>query len=150
MNDDDDGGQQQEERLDLAKDPTRLSFEAMYAQLAQWRGQHHSCHVPRNCFDAPPLLGAWVRHVRRTGRAGTLPHWQADLLDLLGFEWRLSDADAKWIDMLHRLRRFRHEHGGADGVPASLPRLARCAPRPKGVRALQHQQRQQGERTHVA
>lgn len=39
------------------------------------------------------------------------PHSQVDRLELLGFEWAMSDAQAKWVNMYHQLRRFKAVHG---------------------------------------
>lgn len=100
-----------------AKNPTRLAFEPMYQQLVAWHAAHLTCHVPRNCFDAPPLLDAWVRHLRRLKESGKLEAWKTERLDLLGFEWEMSDVEAKWHNMYHQLRRFRAVHGHTT-VPA--------------------------------
>ncbi|KAJ9508392.1 hypothetical protein QJQ45_011928 [Haematococcus lacustris] len=94
-----------------ARNPTRLAWEPMYELLVDWQAAHLSCHVPRNCFDAPPLLGAWVRHMRRLKAAGSLEQWKVDRLDLLGFEWSLPDYDAKWLNLYHELRRYKAQHG---------------------------------------
>ncbi|KAF5830908.1 hypothetical protein DUNSADRAFT_13897 [Dunaliella salina] len=83
----------------------------MYQQLALWQAQHCSCHVPRHCFDAPPLLDAWVRHLRRKYASGRLEQWKVDRLNLLGFEWSMGDVEAKWVNMYHQLRRFKAVHG---------------------------------------
>lgn len=86
------------------KNPSRLPFEAMYQQLVAWRMAHLSCHVPRNCFDAPPMLDAWVRHLRRLRETGNLEQWKQDRLNMLGFEWEMSDVQAKWVNMYHQVR----------------------------------------------
>jgi very-short-patch-repair endonuclease len=49
--------------------------------------------------------------MRRQHRAGTLLAWQHDRLQLLGFEWRPSEAEVKWINMYHQLRQFKVLHG---------------------------------------
>jgi hypothetical protein len=83
----------------------------MYQQLVAWQMTHLSCHVPRNCHDAPPLLDAWVRHLRRLHASGALEQWKVDRLNLLGFEWSISDQHAKWLSKYHELRRYRAVHG---------------------------------------
>lgn len=126
--------------LQEAKNPGSVPFEAMYTQLARWRKVHASCHVPRNAYNAPPLLGAWVRHMRRLQRAGSLPKWQQDRLNLLGFEWRLDEATEKWISMYHEARRFQALHGHLNLPPAaSEGRLGR-GPLTRLARYVQHLQ----------
>jgi hypothetical protein len=172
--------------------PARMPFDAMYTQLAAWRARYLSCHVPRFCFDAP-VLGAWVRWLRKEHKEQRLERWKMDRwggmrghagrgnaavacpaphagdgqaleascthmrpchtafgscplatatstansihhppcaaphappceaaapcsallrrLNLLDFEWQLTDADAKWYNSYHQLRRFKAIHG---------------------------------------
>lgn len=100
--------------LQEAKNPSSLDFEEMYTQLAHWVGAHASCHVPRNCFDAPPFLSSWVRYIRRLYSSNQLPQWQVDRLNMLGFEWKVDDTTAKWQDTYHQLRRFKAMYGHTD------------------------------------
>ncbi|KAF8067197.1 hypothetical protein HT031_002244 [Scenedesmus sp. PABB004] len=90
--------------------PSRMAFDAMLARLAAWRAAHLSAHVPRHCFDAPEL-GAWVRAQRKAHRDGALEAWKVERLNELGFEWEVSDQDAKWHHTYHQLRRYRLLHG---------------------------------------
>lgn len=90
--------------------PSKLAFNFMYEQLRYWHEQYKSCVIPRSCGDAV-VLGTWVRHMRRMHKKGTLQQWKIDQLSLLGFQWNLSDADAKWHNMFHELRRFKSLHG---------------------------------------
>jgi hypothetical protein len=130
--------------LQELKNPSRVSFEAMYAQLAVWHGAHGCCHVPRNCFDAPPLLAAWTRHMRRLHAAGKLPTWQRERLDLLAFEWSLSKPTAAWIHTYHELRRYKALHGHLDFDP---PPTTTTAPTPPSQ--PQHNKHRKGDTTNA-
>ena len=57
--------------------PQEREFSAYFDQLAAWKQQHLSTHVPRFCFDAPEL-GAWVRQLRKTYKLGQLEQWKID------------------------------------------------------------------------
>eukprot|EP00955_Chlamydomonas_euryale_P078517 363169-Chlamydomonas_euryale.AAC.10 len=104
--------------------PMEVPFVEMHAQLEQWNAKYHTSHVPYLCFDAP-LLGAWVRALRREARTGTLPAWQREALNVLRFEWTPSKADMLWHAKVHQLRQLRavlgvpSDNGNANGIRTS-------------------------------
>eukprot|EP00882_Tetradesmus_deserticola_P012521 GHRQ01013273.1.p1 GENE.GHRQ01013273.1~~GHRQ01013273.1.p1 ORF type:complete len:258 (+),score=66.86 GHRQ01013273.1:833-1606(+) len=93
--------------------PSRMDFETMLRQLAQWKAQHLSAHVPRLCFDVPEL-GAWVRFVRKQHKDGLLEQWKVARLNSLQFEWELTDQEARWHHLYHQLRRYRLLYGSSE------------------------------------
>lgn len=60
--------------------PSQMEFETMFMQLAAWKQQYLTAHVPRFCFDAPEL-GAWVRHMRKQHKDCQLAQWKTDRCD---------------------------------------------------------------------
>ncbi len=62
-------------------------WQAMLVQLAAWRAEHGSCHVPRNAFDAQKLA-EWVVSTRKAARKGQLSTEEREQLDQLDFVWR--------------------------------------------------------------
>ncbi|KAG1671127.1 hypothetical protein FOA52_005379 [Chlamydomonas sp. UWO 241] len=81
-------------------------FNEMCRQLSAWCAAYGTAHVPHRVFDAP-LLGAWVRAVRREGRRGELEAWKREALNALGFEWAVTKGDAQWYARMHSLRHYR-------------------------------------------
>jgi hypothetical protein len=88
-------------------------FDVMYSQLQEWQRRFQTCHVPRHCFDAE-TLGMWVHSIRRQCRNGKLEEWKKDRLSRLGFEWSISNEDAKWHAHVHHLRQFRLLNGESE------------------------------------
>lgn len=96
--------------IPIAKNPQFLDFEEMYEELKTWQQLYKSSYVPRYCFDAP-VLGCWVRWMRRRYKEGRLESWKVERLNRLAFDWTLTNAEAKWYHYYHQLRRYKHVHG---------------------------------------
>eukprot|EP00775_Hariotina_reticulata_P002782 gene2782-3075_t len=100
-----------------------MEFEIMFVQLAAWKEQHLTAHVPRFCFDAPEL-GAWVRYMRKQHKDRHLAQWMTDRLNVVSFEWELTDTDAKWHHLYHQLRRYKLLYGTTSINPKNSRRDA--------------------------
>ncbi|GAB4813798.1 hypothetical protein N2152v2_000844 [Parachlorella kessleri] len=89
------------------------TFEAMFAQLLEWKEMYYDCLVPRQAFDAGQL-GDWVHRLRRLYKQERVPEALAARLDGIGFAWRVDNITAKWYHNLHVLRRYKALHGTAE------------------------------------
>jgi hypothetical protein len=88
-----------------------------YNKLVDFSKEHKHCIVP-NFYKKDKSLGRWVSK-QRTGHAKEiLPEHQKELLDELGFVWRIDKADADaslsqraWDELFERLVEFKQTYG---------------------------------------
>jgi len=98
-------------RVDLLND---IGFEwisrskgwsEMYDRLVVFKKEHGTTKVPVS-DKRDPKLAMWVHNQKQTCKDKD----RVDLLNDLGFEWRLSRADS-WMEMFKRLVAYKNEHG---------------------------------------
>ena len=101
---------------------TKESWEAMLAQLAQFRAEHQHARVPQT-YSANLKLARWVSTQRRYRRKGKLTPSQIVQLDQLGFDWSPTGSkayDDQWSAMFQLLQDYRKQTGHCR-VPRSYP-----------------------------
>jgi hypothetical protein len=96
-----------------------------YSKLADFSKEHGHCMVPIS-YKKDKSLGIWVTNQRSYHAREILRQDRKELLDKLGFVWRVDKADAdasltqrKWDQMLERLVEFKQTNGRAN-VPRSF------------------------------
>jgi hypothetical protein len=110
----------------LEYETTRLETKWMlqYDKLVHFKQTCGHCVVPgRYEKDAP--LGTWVSRQRARLAKDTIPQYQKDLLDKLGFDWkpthggdrrasiknhRENEYHMKWMQQYEKLVKFKQEH----------------------------------------
>lgn len=90
------------------------NWDKMLQELARYKREHRTCHVPANSMKHP-RLGRWVALQRHKRKQGRLRDEQIQALDKLAFLW--SPGDASWDQGFHQLLAFRRKHRHCD-VPA--------------------------------
>ncbi len=87
-----------------------LPWVEMYKQLLEYKKNHNgSTNVAKTSLHYDKL-GRWVYHQRSLYRTGKLSPERVELLQSIGFKWRIVD-DTPWIDMYKRLVLYKQEHG---------------------------------------
>lgn len=90
------------------------AFRAWVGTLETFRAEQGHCRVPASfvCPDGR-RLGDWVAYVRARHAKGLLAPGRVEVLDGLGFEWRVRDNDALWRQGVEALGSYVAEHGHA-------------------------------------
>lgn len=97
-----------------------FSWDEWYGQLKAFKSATGHCNV-RRADDPHRLLNGWVQTQRNLRRNGQLTDERIQRLDLLGFNWGLSqDRVATWMDRFHQLAAYKAQFGNCD-VPKDWP-----------------------------
>ncbi len=90
------------------------AFRAWVDALETYRDGSGHCRVPAG-FATPDgrRLGDWVAYTRARHAKGLLAQDRVEVLDRLGFEWRVRDNEALWQQGVEALRAYVVEHGHA-------------------------------------
>lgn len=90
------------------------AFRAWVDALQTYRDESGHCRVPAG-FATPDgrRLGDWVAYTRARHAKGLLAQDRVEVLDRLGFEWRVRDNEALWQQGVEALRAYVVEHGHA-------------------------------------
>ena len=89
---------------------TDQQWIAMYNLLKEFKGEHGHCLVPCSHTVGENALGRWVRNQRTEFEAGIIRHDRKELLEDIGFVWRVDIADSsrslnqrRWDEMFMQL-----------------------------------------------
>jgi hypothetical protein len=96
-----------------------------YLKLVDFHKGHGHCIVKR-FYDRDKSLGMWVGMQRQIYSENTMPEDRKQLLDELGFVWKVDKADPdaslsqrEWDEQLDRIIEFNDQYGHCD-VPRSF------------------------------
>jgi hypothetical protein len=100
-----------------------------YLDLVEFHKVHGHCLVPYSTYDEEcKNLGIWVLYQRQRFAENRLPSDRKELLDDLGFVWKIDihDADAstnqqEWDRQFEKLMQFKADHRNSD-VPRTFTR----------------------------
>jgi hypothetical protein len=81
-----------------------------YAQLVQFKETNGHCNVPQRYADNAEL-GRWVKDQRTFKIKGKLSEERIDLLNEIGFSWRIKCHDDFWEKMCKSLIAYKEAHG---------------------------------------
>jgi hypothetical protein len=91
-----------------------------YLKLVDFHKEHGHCIV-KNFYDRDKSFGMWVMKQRHNNAEKAMPEDRKQLLDELGFVWKVDnfDADAslsqrEWNEQLDRIIEFREQYGHCD------------------------------------
>jgi hypothetical protein len=59
-----------------------------YGQLIKYKEENGHCNVSQRCA-ANAKLGRWVKNLRRSKAKGELSQERIELLNAIGFKWRM-------------------------------------------------------------
>ncbi|MBE7702343.1 helicase associated domain-containing protein [Oerskovia sp. Sa1BUA8] len=90
------------------------AFRAWVGALEAFRAEHEHCRVPA-AYRSPDgrRLGAWVAYTRARHAKGLLEPGRVEVLDRVGFVWRVRDNDQLWRQGVDALTRYVEVHGHA-------------------------------------
>jgi hypothetical protein len=80
----------------------------MFQRLVTYKKEHKSINVPQT-YESDPRLGRWVGWQRHIYRNETLSEYRVNLLDSIGFVWKISQI-APWEEMYQRLVIYKKQH----------------------------------------
>ena len=81
-----------------------------YNQLIEFKEVHGHCNVPQRY--APNVeLGRWVKDQRTFKTKGKLSEDRIELLEAIGFSWRLKCNESFWDEQLKNLVAYKKKHG---------------------------------------
>jgi hypothetical protein len=109
------------------KDTTKVDekWHQQYLKLLDFHQGHGHCIVA-SFYDRDKSLGGWVGKQRQMYTANRMPEDRKQLLDELGFVWKVDKADAdaslsqrEWDEQLDRIIKFKEQYGHCD-VPRSF------------------------------
>jgi hypothetical protein len=94
-------------------------WKAMYQALVDFKQEHGHVMVPQSRKRCDhEVLGQWVSTQRTTFLEGLMPEDRKELLDKIGFVWRIDPTDAnsnlvqaQWDEMYERLAKYEEVHG---------------------------------------
>ena len=84
-------------------------WNLQYEKLVEFQQQNGHCIVPQRHEQDKPL-GQWVRKQRKNQTNNILPQNRKDLLDDIGFIWRVQ-ADENWLLQYQKLVEFKRTSG---------------------------------------
>jgi hypothetical protein len=86
-----------------------------YAELNVFKLRYGNCIVPQGWEENTPLA-SWVKLQRRMKRVGKISSKREDLLNQIGFSWKLapSQKPAKWHERYNQLKAFHKRYGHCD------------------------------------
>ena len=87
-----------------------LPWIDMYNELLEYKKNHNGCTNVAKTSLTHDKLGRWVYHQRSLYRNDKLSSERIELLQSIGFKWRIVD-DTPWEDMYKRLILYKQEHG---------------------------------------
>jgi hypothetical protein len=102
----------------------RRDWDAMMAELLEFKKCHGHCNVPRN-WPENQELACWLHGVRCSNRSGGLDPQRVRQLDELGLVW--EPEQNRWEEMLDELKTYNGQHGDCN-VPGTFtgnPKLAK-------------------------
>eukprot|EP00956_Cyclotella_meneghiniana_P011170 scaffold15667_cov79-Cyclotella_meneghiniana.AAC.4 len=92
----------------------RNDFHALwnrrYAELLEFKEANGHCDIPQR-YAANVELGRWVKDQRTFKKQGKLSQERIDLLDKIGFTWRVRSSDEFWNKMCKDLIAFKEANG---------------------------------------
>lgn len=106
-------------------EPYSSRWETMLEELRQFQAKHGHCRVPAG-WSKNPVLANWVGVQRARKLKGKLSAERIEVLNSLGFAWRLGEFSGNrspkeaWEEMLRRLIAFHAQHGHST-VPQVFP-----------------------------
>jgi DUF2075 family protein len=111
----------------MNRDTTNVDekWHRQYLNLMDFHKEQGHCIV-KVFYDRDKSLGGWVGHQRRIYAENTMPEDRKQLLDELGFVWKVDRAGAdaslsqrEWDEQLDRIIQFKEQYGHCD-VPRSF------------------------------
>jgi len=93
---------------------TPMTWSNMLGELRKYKEIHGHCSVPAR-FSSKKRLAKWVSKQRKEywemkeGRSSIMTAERVDILNNLGFKWKLHEDN--WHDMLDDLKEFKERHG---------------------------------------
>jgi hypothetical protein len=103
------------------KEKEDAKWNEMFERFAKYKEKKNTCLVPQD-YAEDPELGTWVANQRRRSKQGKVRLDRAEKLASLGFVWKARELnkkrvqkpgkyDSKWMEMFHKLREYKEEHG---------------------------------------
>ena len=86
----------------------KTAWTKMYRRLEAYITKYKNARVPRE-YKLDPQLGTWVHHQRHSCKE----KYRIDLLNKIGFEWRLRGKNIEWEVMYQRLLTYKKRNGTA-------------------------------------
>jgi hypothetical protein len=117
-------------------------WDAMVAELAEFKDRHGHANVPHGCREAPELA-AWLHGVRCSRRSGRLDADRVAQLDGLGVVW--EPEQNRWEEMFAALVDFKKQEGHCN-VPGTWTRDPKLAKWVIGLRAARKRNTLERER----
>jgi hypothetical protein len=93
-------------------------WNKQYEKLVEFKRKHGNCLVPRG-YQEDMSLGMWVSRQRHFHNKNTIQLDRKDLLDKLGFVWRVDNSalrniqvfDSKWRQQYEKLVEYKRKNG---------------------------------------
>jgi hypothetical protein len=86
-------------------------WNKQYEKLVEFKRKHGNCLVTSR-YQEDASLGWWVSHQRQHHRKNTLQLHRKNLLDKLGFVWRVDKyKSAEWNTQYEKLVEYKGENG---------------------------------------
>jgi hypothetical protein len=115
------------ESIGFELDPFEQVWHRRYRELVEFHRVHGHCRVPMKAqYAANPALAVWVGEQRYhykkwiEGRPHSITGERMRLLDAIGFDWNVFDA--QWLDKYERLREHVRINGAANSAGRVIPR----------------------------
>lgn len=96
--------------------PSPIPWAKRYQTLVNYQKQHGHCRVSPN---DDKKLASWIQYQRSLGT--TMSQERQELLNLLGFEWRLKSKHLSWDEQYQQLVIFWEKHGHCRVPDHDLP-----------------------------
>jgi hypothetical protein len=82
-------------------------WNKQYEQLVEFKRKHANCLVP-NRYQEDASLARWVANQLRYHLNNTIQHRRKDLLDKIGFVWRVTK---QWNEQYEKLVEYKQTNG---------------------------------------
>lgn len=88
-----------------------------YQELKQYKAIYGDCHISRSYYAEHPDFGGWIKQQRFRRLNGYLSQERQDMLDQIGFQWKVHD---NWQQRYEELQSYKDTHGDCN-VPSHTP-----------------------------
>jgi hypothetical protein len=105
------------EEIGLEWELAKVTWDAMYSLLQQFKKREGHCKVPVSQAEDGSNLGMWVHNQRQLKRKEKLDREKQKRLEEIGFEWALSNVT--WDEMYALLKQFEKREWHCTQVPVS-------------------------------
>lgn len=92
-------------------------WETMFELLLEFRQKHGDAAVPSTYIENDIQLGKWVSNQRAAHKRETLSDGRIEMLDSIGFAWKVQEEARQWMDFYRCLVTYKEENSGSTAVP---------------------------------